>query len=156
MTLPLAYYHTVQPKLTTGRAIDELFSAIAKTSVTEAFYFSRGQAENSHRHLFEILLQTVLQHAADERMASQGVELINLPFTPDEELWFEEYLTTGEGRHLRRAKDTLMMRKIGTGRYSEVLNVDGSSSRILNGLNWDIMKNGIKDGLGPRQDLMGA
>jgi hypothetical protein len=155
MSLALAYYHTVQPKISSGRAIDELFSAIATTSATEAFFFSRGQTDPARRHLFELLIQRVLQHSADEKMASQGVELVNLPLTTEEEQWFEEYLMTGDGRHLRRAKDTLLMRKIGTGRFEEVLSIDGSNSRVLNGLSWDMMKGSIQDGLGLRNSVSG-
>lgn len=152
MTLPLAYYYTVQPALTSPIALENLFSAIARTSVTEAFYFSRGQADNSRRHMFQLLISAVLQDLASENVAERGVELVNLPLDREEEIWFRDYLTYGEGRNLRRASDTLMMRKIGAASFTEALSVQGISSKRIGGLSWGMMKDGIQDGLGSRHD----
>jgi len=129
MTLPLAYYHTVQPTLTSSNATESLFTAIARASITEAFYFSRGQAENAQKHMFELLIFV------------------------EEESWFEDYLTTGDGRTLRKAKDTLLMRKIGTGRFTEAVLVEGTSSRAVGGLSWDMMQNAVQNGLGKRLEV---
>lgn len=154
LTLPLAYYHTVQPALTSTQALEGLFSAIARTSVTEAFYFCRGQQEYAQRHMFEMLISLVLNNSSKETVADRCVELVNLPFTAEEEEWFEEYLSNGEGTQIPKAADTLMIRKLGTGRFTESLAVEGMQGRRIGGLDWKILSAAVEDGLGPRLDVM--
>jgi hypothetical protein len=152
MSLPLAYYHTVQPTLTSSSALESLFTAIAKTSVTEAFYFSRGQSEYARRHMFEMLIALVLNNSSRDTAAERSVELVNLPLTPEEEGWFEEYLLRGQGRSIRKAKDTLMMRRIGTGNFTGALSLNGINARPIGGLDWSTLSEALRDGLGPRLD----
>ncbi|TVY75870.1 Protein ELYS [Lachnellula suecica] len=148
-SLALAYYHTVQPALTQSSAIQCLFRAIAASSVTEAFYFSRGQPEHTKRHLFEFLISLVINNSPKTTIADRSVELVNLPLTQEEEAWFQEYLLHGDGRGLSKSKDTLMMRKIGTGKFTESLSVK-VGNRTVGGLDWRSLSEAIKDGLGPR------
>lgn len=151
LSLPLAYYHTVQPTLKTPKAVDSLFQAMASVSTTQAFYFARAQPENIHKQLFEMLISEVFQdYQKPEQMGDRSVELVNLPFASDEELWFEEYLTHGDGRSLRRAADTVMMRKIAIGKFESALNVNGTYSKNLDGVSWDSIADGLEDGMGPR------
>lgn len=150
MSLALAYYHTVQPTLTSSTALESLFSAIARTSPTEAFYFSRGQPENSRRHMFEMLIKLVLSNSSKGIIADHSVELVSLPLTGEEEVWFSEYLLHGEGRSIRRAKDTLMMRRIGTGNFAESLSLEGMNARAIGGLDWATLSEAVQDGMGPR------
>jgi hypothetical protein len=150
MSLVLAYYHTSQPTLTSSTALESLFSAIARTSITEAFYFSRGQPENARRHMFEMLIALVLNNSSKDTIADHGVELVNLPLTREEEVWFNEYLLHGEGRVINRAKDTLMMRNIGTGNFTQSLSLDGLNSGPIGGLDWATLSAAVQDGLGPR------
>jgi hypothetical protein len=154
LTLALAYYHTVQPALTSTQALEGLFSAIARTSVTEAFYFCRGQQEYAQRHMFEMLISLVLNNSSHDTVADRSMELVNLPFTAEEEGWFEDYLSNGEGRTIRKASDTLVIRKIGTGRFTESLAVEGLNVRAIGGLDWNTLSDGVQDGLGPRLDVM--
>lgn len=154
LTLPLAYYHTVQPALTSTQALESLYSAIARTSVTEAFYFCRGQQEYAQRHMFEMLISLVLNNSSKDTAADRSMELVNLPFTAEEEGWFEEYLSNGEGRTIPKASDTLMMRKLGTGRFAESLAVEGTSTRAIGGMNWKTLLLAVEDGLGRRLDVM--
>ena len=148
--LALAYYHTVQPVLNESRAIQCLFRAIATSSVTEAFYYSRSQPENTRRHLFEFLISLVIHNSPKATIADRSVELVNLPFSDEEEAWFEEYLLQGDGRGLSKGKDTLMMRKIGTGKFTESLALKGANGRAIGGLDWRTLLESIRDGLGPR------
>lgn len=61
------------------------------------------------------------------------------------------FLTSGEGKSLRRAADTLMMRKIGSGRFEEALGVRGiDDSQTVDGMSWQIIAGTMKDGLGAR------
>lgn len=151
LSLALAYYHTVQPALKTPKAVDSLFQAMASASVTQAFYFARAQPENIHKQLFEMLISEVFQdYHEPAQMGDRSVELVNLPFASDEEQWFEEYLTHGEGRSLRRAADTVMMRKIAIGKFEAALKVNGTYTKTLDGLNWDTIADALEDGMGPR------
>jgi hypothetical protein len=150
LTLPLAYYHTVQPTLTSSQALESLFSAIGRNSVTEAFYFARGQPEHAQRHMFEMLIALVLNNSSRETVADRSVELVNLPLTLEEEAWFEDYLLRGEGRSIRKSKDTLMMRKIGTGKFADSLSLKGGNTRGIGGLDWGILSEAVQDGIGPR------
>ncbi|PQE13350.1 ELYS-like domain protein [Rutstroemia sp. NJR-2017a BVV2] len=153
LAVPLAYYHTVHPTLTGSSATESLFSAIARTSVTEAFYFSRGQADSARRHMFELLISAVLSNSSPETIADRSVELVNLPFTQEEEAWFEDYLLRGEGRAIRKGRDTVMMRRIGMGKFSETLSLKGIGGRSVGGLDWDRLSAAVKEGLGPRIDV---
>jgi hypothetical protein len=148
--LALAYYHTVQPVLRESRAIQCLFRAIATSSVTEAFYFSRGQPKHTRRHLFEFLISLVIHNSPKATIADRSVELVNLPFSDEEEGWFEEYLLQGDGRGLSKSKDTLLMRKIGIGKFTESLAIKGASGRPIGSLDWRSLSESIRDGLGPR------
>jgi hypothetical protein len=150
--LPLAYYYTVQPTIQAPRAIESLFLAIARTSVTEGFYFSRVQADVARRKIFEMLISLVLHGPPGEKTAARGVELVNLPLDQEEEGWFEFFLTKGDGRGLKRARDTLMMRRIGTGKFSEALSLDFDGGKTSGGLSWAMMQDALQEGLGPRGD----
>lgn len=153
LSLALAYYHTVQPVLTNPSAIECLFSAIARTSVTEAFYFCRGQTEYTRHHMFEMLVSLVLNNSPANTVADRCVELVNLPLSKEEDIWLEEYLLQGEGRGLKKGKDLVMMRKIGTGNFTESLALKGISSRVIGGLDWKVILEGVEDGLGPRSSV---
>jgi hypothetical protein len=80
------------------------------------------------------------------------MELINLPFSQVEEEWFEEYLLKGDGRGLKRAKDSLMMRRIGAGRFSEALSLDFAGAKTTGGLSWEMLQDGLQEGLSMRAD----
>lgn len=100
--------------------------------------------------MFEMLIALVLNNSSPDAVAQRSVELVNLPFTKEEEGWFENYLLHGDGRALKRGKDTLMMRKIGTGNFAESLTLKGIHNRNIRGLDWSRISNTVEDGLGPR------
>ncbi|SZF03761.1 unnamed protein product [Blumeria hordei] len=150
MTLPLAYYHTIQPQLSNEKGLEILFSAFAKSSVTEAFYFSRKHNECAQRNMFEMLIATVLNDSTRNRIPVRSMELVNLPFTSQETSWFEEYLTEGEGRESEKAADILMMRLIATGNFSGFLSLQVNRTRKVDDLDWDTIADASRKGLGPR------
>jgi hypothetical protein len=78
---------------------------------------------------------------------------VNLPFNNEEEAWLEEYLLVGDGRVLKKGKDTLMMRKIGTGNFTESLSLKGIHNRPIAGLDWSTLSGAVEDGLGTRLDV---
>ncbi|KAL8862521.1 MAG: hypothetical protein Q9178_001019 [Gyalolechia marmorata] len=118
--LPLAYYYTVSPAVTTPKVISALFSKLALSSVTDAFFWSRKQGETSHKNLFEQLITTVLNGPEGADRARRSVELIHLPFSKEEETWFETYLTDGKGKSLPGAKDAVAVRGMASGRGSTI------------------------------------
>jgi hypothetical protein len=150
ITLPLAYYHTARPSLTNEKSIEYLFTSIAKASVTEAFYFAREQSMWSQRHMLEMLIALVLQNSPPDQIADRATELVGLPLSEEESAWFEEYLTRGDGASLRKAKDTLLMRKIGTGKFDEAVKLKGVNSKSAGGLEWNSLLNGVEKGMGER------
>jgi len=145
-TLPLAYYRTVQPTLTSAPVLESLFAALARTSVTEAFYFLRTQPEHMQRHMFEVLIAAVHQGSP----AEAAIQFVNLPFSPEEEEWFEEYLTRGDGHSLKHGNDTLMMRRIGTGNFAGSLAIQHKNAKGIDGLDWKKLSEAVREGLGPR------
>lgn len=152
-TLPLAYYHSVSPVLTSPKSLEVLFVCICRASVTEAFYFARRQSEAMQKHLLEMLISFVLSNSRGAERASKSIELVNLPLTEQEELWFEDYLSNGKGRTLKGAKDTMTMRGIGSGRFRQVLNdKKGPTGKKIDGVNWETLKEGLANGLGPNLD----
>lgn len=118
-TLALAYYYTVQPVLKTQEALELLFGAIARTDVTEALAFTRKLPDPARRQLFEQLVVSALKGSSSSadglNVAERATELVSLPLRSEEEAWLREFLVTGEGRKLKKAKDTMVMRKIVSG-----------------------------------------
>jgi hypothetical protein len=151
--LALAYYHTVQPTLTDPKSLDLIFGAIVKTSITEAYFFLKSQAPGAQERLFDKLLHLVLHEPLGEKAAAHGLELINLPFSKEEERLFEHYMTEGDGKRVPRARDFVMMRRVGTGKFGEALGMDCARSRAVGGVNWETLQEGIRQGLGPRYDI---
>lgn len=107
-----------------------------------------------HNHLLEQLVGFVHSGVSGKTRSERGVELVNLPFNEEEERWFEEYLSSGKGRTLQGAKDTVMMRRIAIGKITEAFQDKAGSNRgQLNGLNWDVLKGSLEKGAGPRLGL---
>lgn len=103
--------------------------------------------------MFEMLISLILHRPSGEKTAACGVELVNLPLDQEEEGWFEFFLTKGEGRGLKRARDTLMMRRIGTGKFSQAISPDFDGGKTSDGLSWAMMQHALRQGLGPRVDV---
>lgn len=140
-TLALSYFQTVQPILKTAAALELLFNAMARTSVSEALFYSRTHPTHTRQLLFRQLVASVLEGRAGEEFSTRASELAFLPLDSAEEEWFEEYLTTGNGKSHKKAKDTLLIRKIACDRFSEV-------SNQRHGGQWAGVLEGIKGGIG--------
>lgn len=100
-----------------------------------------------------MLISLVLNNSLAETVADRSVELVNLPFTAEEDAWFEDYLLRGDGRTLKKSKDTMMMRKIGTGNFTESLSLKVTNNRPIAGLDWGTLSGAVEDGLGPRLEI---
>lgn len=117
---------------------------MALSSVTEALNYSRTHPESAREQLFHRLIASVLDAKPSEDKASRAAELVSLPLQPVEEGWFEEFLAEGSGRKLKHSKDTLLMRKLATGRYSEAVQEKNTGAK------WAVVLEGLKNGLGGR------
>lgn len=115
-SLPLAYYHTTQPVFKTAEALELLFGALARTSVTEALYMSRRYPEHARQQLFERLVASVLDPSPADQAALRGKELASMPLDAAEEKWLQEYLAVGDGKKSKNARVVAQMRQIVTGR----------------------------------------
>lgn len=125
------------PILSTSTALELIFDAMARTNTTEALLFSRTQPDYTREILFGRLISVAL---GDKQSDPAKAELLAfLPFEGEEEGWFEEHLLHGEGRNLKRAKDTLLIRKIAGDKFNEVAHIKGAGQ-------WGPILEGIKAG----------
>ncbi|KKZ65444.1 hypothetical protein EMCG_08716 [[Emmonsia] crescens] len=147
-SLATAYYLTASPPLATTKALNAYFALLCRTHITESFYFARKQpSPSSHRDLLEQLILFVLSSTKPgEARAKRAMELINLPFNAEEESWFEECLLTGNAKHLPGAKDTVMMRRVATGRLQDLNrgDLEALGGRKIEGLNWDDLRKNLR------------
>jgi hypothetical protein len=146
-TLPLAYYHTVSPPLTSPKVLSAFFDRFCAASLTEAFFFARSQGSFRHRHLFEQLITFVVNSSKGEIRGNRAVELIGLPFNEEEEEWFEDFLTEGKGKELHEARDTLMVRKVVKGEIQDAVELGKKlSGKKMDGVNWTSLTHGLQHG----------
>jgi len=151
--LALAYYYTTSPSLTDSKSIECVFTAIAKTNVSEAFFFAREQSAYAHKHMLQMLISSVLHNSTSDQIADRATELIGLPFDAEEEQWFEDYLLCGDGTNLKKAKDTVLMRRIATGKFQEATTIKGLHSKSIGGVEWNSLIGGIENGMKTRLDI---
>lgn len=144
-SLAMAYYLTVSPPLASPKVLHAFFALLCRTRVTESFYFTRKQNDLTRRELVEDLIVFVLSTKPSNLRANRAMDLINLPLNETEEEWFEQCLLHGKAKHLHGAKDTVMMRRVATGRL-EKLNSDleALGGRRMEGLNWDDLRRNLK------------
>jgi len=161
--LPLAYYNCVKPPLDDPKVRKEFAIYLAGRNVSETYYWIHTRPDYEHKPLLEILIEQTLEKNVwssgtnDEAYSREerAVELVSLPFTEEEEDFIEEFLTKGKGRTYQGAQDTVMMRRITTGRLSDVVDETGTRGRRVDGVNWEVLKDGVKKGLGPRRGQKG-
>ncbi|KAG6003093.1 hypothetical protein E4U21_002396 [Claviceps maximensis] len=135
-SLALSYFYCVQPILKSQVALELLFDAMARTNVTEALLYTRTHPPHAREQLFRRWVSSVLDTGRGEDLSRRTGELAFMPFDPLEETWFEEYLTTGEGRNLKRAKDTLLIRKVACDKFDEIgrYRASGQWASVLDGI----------------------
>lgn len=147
-SLSLAYYHTILPEITSEEVLEALFLALCQSSITEAFFFSRKKDEAIHHKLLQKLIYFVHTDSNNELKATRGATFISLPFNEMEDNWVTEYLRDGQGKKLPRAKDTLIMRGLTKGDLRVIEDdVDKKGSEKINGVNWALLKEGLRQGL---------
>ena len=139
--LAMSYFLTVSPPLSNDKVLKSYFDLLATTNVTEAYIFATQQSEDKRRTLFENLIVNVLSKSDIENRAARAVELVGLPFTPEEESWFEECLLYGQAAQLTNAKDTAIVRRIATNKEpGGVGALDRTRGPVVNDMNWDDLR----------------
>ena len=84
---------------------------------------------------------SVLKSEAGKPRAERALELVGLPLDEEEESWLEDFLLTGKGSTLPGAKDTVLMRRLATGRSQNLPSeVESLSGRKVDGINWDDLR----------------
>lgn len=138
-SLALSYFYAVRPILKSSSALEQLFDAMVRTNTTEALLFSRSHPQHTREQLFRRWVRLTLEDGRGQNWPCARDELAFMPLDPTEEGWFEEYLTTGEGRSLKRARDTLLIRKIACDRFADI-------GKQRAGGQWAAVLEGIKKG----------
>jgi len=143
-SLAMAYYLTVSPPLQHRKTLDAYFLLLCQTSVVEAYHFCRKQGSR-HQELFEQLLISGLSEAPGEARAQHALTLIGLPFSAEEERWFEDCLLYGKGAKCHEAKDSVIMRRIAVCKDLEGVGaLDRFRGHKINGVNWDDVRSSMQ------------
>ncbi|KAL2014357.1 hypothetical protein VTN00DRAFT_1882 [Thermoascus crustaceus] len=140
-SLALSYYHTVSPPLASEKVQQAFFEVLCRASITEAFYFARKNDDSNRRKYLEQLVLFVHKTGAGQDRGNRAMELVNLPLDEQEEEWFENCLLHGAAKTLHGAKDTVLMRRLATGKLSDLsAEVESLGGKKVDGLNWDDLK----------------
>ncbi|KAF2747538.1 hypothetical protein M011DRAFT_402495 [Sporormia fimetaria CBS 119925] len=157
--LPLAYYNCANPPLAGEQVRMDFVGYMSDRNVTEALYWIRARPEHEQRQLLELLIQDILDRASRDDgqedvypRDDKAKELVGLPLTTDEENWMEAFLMEGKGRNLRGAWDTVQIRRIATGKLQNAALDTSAKGRKHDHVNWEILRDGLRKGLGPRID----
>lgn len=157
--LPLAYYNCVKPPLDDQSTRTEFIKYLSARNVTEAYYWIHTRPEHEQKQLLEIFIESTLDrnnwsNNPDEiayTRDAKAIEFVSLPFTQEEDEYIERFLTEGKGRIFLGAHDTVLMRRIAMGRLADVAAEQDTRSRKHDGLTWELLKDGVRKGLGPRK-----
>jgi hypothetical protein len=145
----VTFAKTVQPALESEDAVKTYFRALLRLNVTAAFRYSRT-APNKMR---SGLLGEVVQFCCSVNPAQNALPLLNLPLDEREKEVFVEALT-GLGTEV--ARDTLMVWEMHQGMAGEALNGTSRAEvkgREVGGLDWGVLGEGLRRGLGSRMDV---
>ena len=144
----MAYYTTVSPPLTSPAVRQGIFSILCQNSITGAFYLARKQDEARHRDMLEDLVVHALSGDVKGR-AERAVQLLHLPLSEVEEVWFDDCLIRGKASQLQGAPDTVMMRRVALGRSGQgQADLARLSGRRVDGANWDDVKRNLTATMG--------
>jgi hypothetical protein len=143
-SLAMAYYLTVSPPLATNKVQRAFFETLSRSSITEAFFFTRSYDDSLRQDYLTQLIEFVHKTEAGEVRSKRAMELIGLPFDDQEEEWFEDSLLRGNAKALHGAKDTVMMRRLATGKVESLFtDLESLGGKKIDGMNWDTLKQGL-------------
>ncbi|KAJ5613950.1 hypothetical protein N7528_007604 [Penicillium herquei] len=145
-SLAIAYYLTASPPLATEKIQRAFFETLCRSNVTEAFYFSRKYDESQRQSYFSQLVEFIHRTAPGQTRSKRAMELVGLPLDEHEEEWFEDNLLRGSSSTLPGAKDTLMMRRLATGKVDGLgLELEALGGKKVDGLNWDDLRESMRN-----------
>ncbi|KAE8845005.1 hypothetical protein PTNB73_02941 [Pyrenophora teres f. teres] len=161
--LALAYYNCVKPPLEDAGVRNEFAKYLTDRNVAEMYGWVHSRPDHEQKPLLEILIEQTLDKNTWAKGPERDVytrearcfELVSLPFTTEEENFIEKFLTEGRGRTFQGAQDLVMMRRIATGKLADAAADAGIRGKRVDGINWEVLKDGVKRGLGPRKDEHG-
>ena len=135
-SLAMAYNITVSPPLQDQKTLTAYFSFLSDTNIVYAYHFCQNRIVSQRKALFEKLILSALS-SEGEHTASRAETLIGLPFTDEEVGWFEDFLLHGKGSSCHGAKDSVVMRRIATGRdYTDDPALQHFRGPNIDGINW--------------------
>ncbi|OAP65516.1 hypothetical protein AYL99_01488 [Fonsecaea erecta] len=141
-----AYYIAMSPPLEDPTALEAYFELIIDNNLVEAYYFAQRQNEARHKMLFEKLISDVHEDSPGHSRSERAALLLGLPWTAQEEAWFERCILNGPASKLPGAKDSLMARRIIMGRStSDLTALSQLKGDNIGGINWEVVKAGIAD-----------
>lgn len=141
----MAYYLTVSPPLASEGVQRAFFQTLCRSSITEAFFFTRNYQEMLRQAYFELLVEFVHRTEAGQIRSQRAMELIGLPFDDQEEQWLEDTLLRGSAKGLHGSKDTVMMRRLATGKLTGLSpELESLGGKKIDGVNWDVLKKSMK------------
>jgi Nuclear pore complex assembly len=141
-----AYYLTVLPPLDHQKTLNAFFSFLCDTNIIHAYHFCQVRASSERRTLFEQLIFAAISSKAGQTVP-RAETLIGLPFNDMETLWFEDFLLHGKGSSLIGAKDSVVMRRIATGRdYADLQSLQRFRGQKIDGINWGDIRTNFQQG----------
>ncbi|KIX00674.1 uncharacterized protein Z518_09739 [Rhinocladiella mackenziei CBS 650.93] len=142
-SLATAYYVAVSPPLKDPAALEAYFRLLVANNLVEAYYFAQKQDDARHKILFEKLVVSVHQDKPGDARAERATLLIGIPFTREEDVWFEDCLLHGSGSKLLGARDSVMARRIATGKPTNTADLNCLKGENLGGIDWDYVRTGV-------------
>lgn len=86
-------------------------------------------------------MEFVHKAPAGQNRSRRAIELIGLPLDETEEQWFEQVLLQGNASVFPGSKDTVMMRRLATGRLGDITpELESLGGKKIDGLNWDDLR----------------
>jgi hypothetical protein len=143
--LATAYYTSVSPPLSDKSTLDAYFHLLSSNNVVEAYYFTQKQGGSEHKRLFEELITNIHQVEASNIRAERATSLVGLPFTSEEEAWFEECLLHGSASKMAGAGDTMMVRRIAKGISTDTSDLNRIKGLEVDGITWNSIRQGLAD-----------
>lgn len=145
-SLATAYYVAASPPLKDQETLEAYFELLLANNLVEAYYFAQKQGDVRHKNLFEQLIVAVHQEKAGQDRAEQAALLVGLPFTAEEEAWFEDCLLHGAASKYPGAKDSAIARRIATGKSTtDISALNSLKGESIGGVSWDYVKTAIAD-----------
>lgn len=141
-SLAMAYYLTVSPPLEDQKTLSAYFSFLSDTDIVNAYHFCQIRVDSERKSLFEQLILAALSTKRNQTVA-RAEALVSLPFTEMELLWFEDFLLHGKGSSCHGAKDSVVMRRIATGKeYTDIQPLQRFRGQKIEGIDWgDVRSN---------------